>query len=113
VEEEELDVVALTKRRFDQPDDVLRYLRAALRPRFQAAVRVHRVVSTDGTAIAARVHGEGRPLVLVHGGLGDDTSWSELLAVPGRTLHLLHQRTPGTRDRCAEAESRRLPDEHP
>jgi pimeloyl-ACP methyl ester carboxylesterase len=33
--------------------------------------RIHRVVSSDGTEIAGRVRGDGPPLVLVHGGLGD------------------------------------------
>jgi pimeloyl-ACP methyl ester carboxylesterase len=41
---------------------------------------IHRAVSTDGTVIAGRVHGQGRPLVLVHGGLGDgELSWGALL----------------------------------
>jgi pimeloyl-ACP methyl ester carboxylesterase len=42
-------------------------------------VRVHRATSNDGTEIAGRVDGEGPPLVLVHGGLGDDLSWDSLL----------------------------------
>jgi pimeloyl-ACP methyl ester carboxylesterase len=33
--------------------------------------RIHRVVSDDGTEIAGRVRGQGPPLVLVPGGLGD------------------------------------------
>jgi pimeloyl-ACP methyl ester carboxylesterase len=49
--------------------------------------RIHRVVSSDGTEIAGRVHGQGPPLVLVHGGLGDDTGWSELL--PYLTEHFV------------------------
>lgn len=42
--------------------------------------RIHRAVAADGTAIAARVHGQGPPLVLVHGGLGDgEVGWRSLL----------------------------------
>ncbi len=42
--------------------------------------QIHRVVSTDGTEIAGRVHGEGPPLVLVHGGLSDgEQAWGPLL----------------------------------
>jgi pimeloyl-ACP methyl ester carboxylesterase len=42
--------------------------------------RIHRAVSEDGTEIAGRVYGEGRPLVFVHGALGDgDSVWSPLL----------------------------------
>lgn len=33
--------------------------------------RIHRALSADGTQIAARVHGQGPPLVLVPGGPGD------------------------------------------
>jgi pimeloyl-ACP methyl ester carboxylesterase len=33
--------------------------------------RIHRVTSDDGTEIAGHVRGQGSPLVLVHGGLGD------------------------------------------
>lgn len=33
--------------------------------------RIHRAISDDGTEIAGRVQGQGPPLVLVHGGLGD------------------------------------------
>lgn len=42
--------------------------------------RIHRAVSDDGTEIAGRVHGQGSPLVLVHGALEDgDTCWEALL----------------------------------
>ena len=37
-----------------------------------------RVVSRDGTEIAMFVRGEGPPLLLVHGGLGDHTRWDAL-----------------------------------
>jgi pimeloyl-ACP methyl ester carboxylesterase len=41
--------------------------------------RIHRAVSVDGTEIVARVRGEGPPLVLVHGGIGDgDIAWEAL-----------------------------------
>ncbi len=42
--------------------------------------RIHRATSDDGTEIAGRVHGQGPPLVLVHGALADgDTAWTPLL----------------------------------
>lgn len=42
--------------------------------------RIHRAVSADGTEIAGRVQGQGPPLVLVHGGIGDgDIAWEALL----------------------------------
>jgi pimeloyl-ACP methyl ester carboxylesterase len=41
--------------------------------------RIHRAVSADGTEVAGRVQGEGPPLVLVHGGIGDgDIAWDAL-----------------------------------
>lgn len=41
---------------------------------------IHRTVSADGTEIAARVHGQGSPLVLVHGALADgDIAWEAML----------------------------------
>ena len=41
--------------------------------------RSHRAISADGTEVAGRVHGDGLPLVLVHGGLEDgELSWSAL-----------------------------------
>lgn len=44
------------------------------------ADRTHRAVSADGTEIAGSVHGQGPPLVLVHGSLDDgDTIWRALL----------------------------------
>lgn len=42
--------------------------------------RIHKAISNDGTRIAGRVEGEGPPLVLVHGGLGDgEVSWRFML----------------------------------
>lgn len=41
--------------------------------------RIHRATSDDGTEIAGQVHGMGSPLVLVHGGLGDEGGWARLL----------------------------------
>ena len=42
--------------------------------------RIHRAVSADGTEIAGRVQGQGPPLVLVHGAIGDGGSaWEALL----------------------------------
>lgn len=42
--------------------------------------RIHRAVSADGTEIAGRVQGQGPPLVLVHGAIGDgDIAWEALL----------------------------------
>ena len=38
--------------------------------------RIHRAVSRDGTELAGRVRGQGPPLVLVHGGIGDgELAW--------------------------------------
>lgn len=42
--------------------------------------RIHQAVSADGTEIAGRVHGQGPPLVLVHGILEDgDLLWGPML----------------------------------
>jgi pimeloyl-ACP methyl ester carboxylesterase len=42
--------------------------------------QIHVAVSKDGTKIAGRVQGEGAPIVLVHGGLGDgEVSWFFML----------------------------------
>lgn len=41
---------------------------------------IHRAVSDDGTEIAGRVHGDGPPLVFLHGGMTDgDYAWSGML----------------------------------
>jgi pimeloyl-ACP methyl ester carboxylesterase len=59
--------------------------------------RIHRAVSADGTEIVGRMHGQGPPLVLLHGRLEDgDSCW-------GPMLPLLTDRftcyTPSTRGR--------------
>jgi pimeloyl-ACP methyl ester carboxylesterase len=42
--------------------------------------RIHRAVSADGTEVAGRVHGQGPPLVLVHGDPHDgDLAWEALV----------------------------------
>lgn len=42
--------------------------------------RIHRANSVDGTEIAGRVHGQGPPLVLVHGAPHDgDVAWEDLV----------------------------------
>ena len=42
--------------------------------------RIHRAVSADGTEIAGRVHGQGPPLVLIHGAPHDsDLAWEALV----------------------------------
>jgi pimeloyl-ACP methyl ester carboxylesterase len=66
--------------------------------------RIHRVVSRDGTEIAGRVRGEGPPLVLVPGALGDgdpDTS----LIVPFLVEHF--------RCFCMSPRGRGISSEHP
>ncbi len=53
--------------------------------------RTHYVTTTDGVTIGATVHGQGRPLVFVHGMLGNgDLDWQALLPhLTGRfTCHL-------------------------
>lgn len=70
--------------------------------------RIHRAVSADGTEIAGRVQGQGPPLVLVHGGIGDgEFAWDAL--VP----HLTDRFTcyvPSTRGRGLSADN---PDHSP
>jgi pimeloyl-ACP methyl ester carboxylesterase len=70
--------------------------------------RIHRAVSVDGTEIAGRVRGEGPPLVLVHGGIGDgEIAWEALWP------HLADRYTcylPSTRGRGLSADS---PDHSP
>jgi pimeloyl-ACP methyl ester carboxylesterase len=73
-----------------------------------SATRIHRTVSADGTEIAGRVQGQGPPLILVHGGIGDgESAWDSLLP------HLIERFTcylPSTRGRGLSADS---PDHSP
>jgi pimeloyl-ACP methyl ester carboxylesterase len=70
--------------------------------------RIHRTVSADGTEIAGRVEGQGPPLVLVHGGIGDgEYAWEALLPhLTGRFTCYL----PSTRGRGLSADN---PDHSP
>ncbi len=55
------------------------------------------VVSRDGTTISVYSSGEGPPLVLVHGGLGDHTRWDALRPrlEPHVTVHAMDRRGRG------------------
>jgi pimeloyl-ACP methyl ester carboxylesterase len=44
------------------------------------------VTSLDGTPIAVWIQGQGRPLVMVHGGISDHTNDAAFIAVLGRNL---------------------------
>lgn len=70
--------------------------------------RIHRAVSLDGTEIAGRVRGDGPPLVLVHGGIGDgEVAWEAVWP------HLADRYTcylPSTRGRGLSADN---PDHSP
>ena len=65
--------------------------------------RIHRTMSADGTEIVGRVLGDGPPLVLVHGAIGDgEFAWETTLP------HLTDQFTcflPSTRGRGRSADS--------
>jgi pimeloyl-ACP methyl ester carboxylesterase len=56
-----------------------------------------RVVSRDGTEIGSFTSGEGPPLVLVHGALGDHTRWSAMLPYlePHFAVHAMDRRGRG------------------
>ena len=67
--------------------------------------QIHAAVSNDGTRIAGRVQGQGSPLVLVHGGLGDgDVSWFFMLPflVQQFTCYLMSTRGRGLSGDCAD-----------
>jgi pimeloyl-ACP methyl ester carboxylesterase len=58
---------------------------------------LHRTVSRDGTQIGYFTTGEGPPLVLVHGGLGDHSRWNALRPYlePHVTVHAMDRRGRG------------------
>jgi pimeloyl-ACP methyl ester carboxylesterase len=73
--------------------------------------RIHRAVSDDGTEIIASVHGQGPPLVLVHGAMDDGTlQWKP--AVPYLadrfTCHVLSVRNRGRSGRSEDSSPPRL-----
>lgn len=72
--------------------------------------RIHRTTSHDGTTIAGAVHGEGPPLVLVHGSLEDgDFMWKELLPfLDGFTCYLMSTRSRGRSDEHPDLSPQRL-----
>lgn len=64
-------------------------------------MEIHRAVSDDGTEIAGHVYGHGRPLVLVHAGLGDGVlDWDTAMPFLGErfTCYLLSTRGRGLSD---------------
>lgn len=73
--------------------------------------RIHRAVSPDGTEIAGRVHGQGPPLVLVHGAFEDgDTCWESLLPLLSArfTCHAMSLRSRGLSGHSADLSLPRL-----
>jgi pimeloyl-ACP methyl ester carboxylesterase len=59
--------------------------------------RVQGTVSADGTEIGYWTSGEGPPLVLVHGSMGDHTRWDSLRPhlEPHFTVHAMDRRGRG------------------
>lgn len=72
--------------------------------------RIHRTRSIDGTQIVGSVHGDGPPLVLVHGSLEDgETDWSQMLPFLREhfTCCLMSVRGRGHSDVSADMATRR------
>jgi pimeloyl-ACP methyl ester carboxylesterase len=73
--------------------------------------RIHRAVSPDGTGVAARVRGDGPPLVLLPAAPGDsETSWGAIVPFVSQrfTCYLLNTRGRGLSADHADHSSRRL-----
>lgn len=72
---------------------------ATTSPDTDQEMELHRAVSDDGTEIVGHVYGHGKPLVLVHAGLGDGVlDWNGPLAFLGErfTCYLMSTRGRGS-----------------
>jgi pimeloyl-ACP methyl ester carboxylesterase len=72
--------------------------------------RIHRITTDDGVEIAARVHGQGPPVMLVHGALEDgDTCWESMLPFLSDrfTCYAVHLRGRGLSGRSRDLSRRR------
>lgn len=77
--------------------------------------RTHYVTTTDGVTIGATVHGQGPPLVLLHGATGDgDLDWQSLVPhLEGRfTCHLPSMRGRGLSDQHPDLRLERVVDDY-